>query len=455
MTERILLRGPISFLILCHYEHGPAFCRALIAVVDGSGHLADPNSVLWGKFKNFNADNKRPANEVRWYNILIQDLTDTIHWYKQFCLNWEVVQLDMQKLSNEEAFMRPVGIVHFRSKYPILFDALYAVFGLLPSNSRLCEQIHGMLRKSLESGIGMDQADAQFSYKVNKEYYLREARRDLVNAGTPTKDKDGNRVRKITKHNRTKEQIEMIGKQMLECISNYKDADFSTVMAVNKINKTGRRVQDKEVAGAKEVLEKTKQARMRRQHITLEEIRAGANEIIPDFELNPHTENDVARRKVTQQLSTQANWNKSVKELKISAAVVFPTLQMFIPPKKKKWDDVSRRKELQDQYIYPYLRRSKILAEKILEYTYGFKDDRTNNPKKDGSWDLIDVLSIYFINYKAESEVDLSRKLIKAARYKAITVLVGTVKKVDTHYTIGLKMGDPIDNIWDDDDIIE
>ena len=93
--------------------------------------------------------------------------------------------------------------------------------------------------------------------------------------------------------------------------------------------------------------------------------------------------------------------------------------------------------------------------EKILEYTYGFKDDRTNNPKKDGSWDLIDVLSIYFINYEAESEVDLSRKLIKAARYKAITVLVGTVKKVDTHYTIGLKMGDPIDNIWDDDDIIE
>ena len=68
---------------------------------------------------------------------------------------------------------------------------------------------------------------------------------------------------------------------------------------------------------------------------------------------------------------------------------------------------------------------------------------------------MIDVLSIYFINYEAESEVDLSRKLEKAARYKAITVLVGTVKKVDTHYTIGLKMGDPIDNIWDDDDIIE
>ena len=68
----------------------------------------------------------------------------------------------------------------------------------------------------------------------------------------------------------------MIGKQMLECISNYKDADFSTVMAVNKINKTGRRVQDKEVAGVNEVLEKEKRARMRRQHniTVVEEIHA-------------------------------------------------------------------------------------------------------------------------------------------------------------------------------------
>ena len=51
--------------------------------------------------------------------------------------------------------------------------------------------------------------------------------------------------------------------------------------------------------------------------------------------------------------------------------------------------------------------------------------------------------------------MDLSRKFEKAAQYKAISVLVGTGKKIDTHYTIGLKMGDHIDNIWDDDDIIE
>ena len=65
----------------------------------------------------------------------------------------------------------------------------YAVFGLLPSNSRLCEQVHGMLCQSLSSGIGMDQSDAQFSYKVNTEYMFRQERRELVNTSN---NKEGN-----------------------------------------------------------------------------------------------------------------------------------------------------------------------------------------------------------------------------------------------------------------------
>jgi len=68
----------------------------------------------------------------------------------------------------------------------------------------------------------MEQADAQFSYKVNTEYYLREERRDLVNEANTKEDDDGNRVKKIMKHDWTKEQVEMIGKQMIgDCISNY------------------------------------------------------------------------------------------------------------------------------------------------------------------------------------------------------------------------------------------
>jgi len=50
--------------------------------------------------------------------------------------------------------------------------------------------------------------------------------------------------------------------------------------------------------------------------------------------------------------------------------------------------------------------------------------EQINNPQKDGSWDVIDVLSIYFISYEPESVVDLSRKLEKAARSKATIALV-------------------------------
>ena len=42
LAEPILLRGPVSFLIMCNNEHGPSFCRALILVVTASGNL--PNN---------------------------------------------------------------------------------------------------------------------------------------------------------------------------------------------------------------------------------------------------------------------------------------------------------------------------------------------------------------------------------------------------------------------------
>ena len=73
------------------------------------------------------------------------------------------------------------GIQSFKKKYYVLFDALYEVFRLFPSNSQLCEQVQGMLRHSFKCVIGMDQADAQYSYMVNREYHRREKWRDLNN----------------------------------------------------------------------------------------------------------------------------------------------------------------------------------------------------------------------------------------------------------------------------------
>ena len=48
MTESILLRGAMSFLILCNNNHGPDFCRALIIVVNEHDSLSNFNGDGWG-----------------------------------------------------------------------------------------------------------------------------------------------------------------------------------------------------------------------------------------------------------------------------------------------------------------------------------------------------------------------------------------------------------------------
>ena len=58
------------------------------------------------------------------------------------------------------------------------------------------------------------------------------------------------------------------------------------------------------------------------------------------------------------------------------------------------------------RFIGPYLANVKKILEKIIVYMFGLKVCRTNNPKKNAVADLIDVMSIFFVNYRAGSEVD-------------------------------------------------
>ena len=93
----------------------------------------------------------------------------------------------------------------------ILFDCLQAVYGLMMSNSRLCEQIHGMMRASLQSGTGMDEADACRSFASGLGYHLKQERRDLASesVGPPKK-----KCRPV-KNNRSNKQQGMVSKQLL------------------------------------------------------------------------------------------------------------------------------------------------------------------------------------------------------------------------------------------------
>ena len=54
------------------------------------------------------------------------------------------------------------------------------------SNSRLCEQIHGMMRHSLNPGIGMDQADHHRQYISTTGFEMCEERRKLCDGSDKT-----------------------------------------------------------------------------------------------------------------------------------------------------------------------------------------------------------------------------------------------------------------------------
>ena len=220
---------------------------------------------------------------------------------------------------------------------------------------------------------------------------------------------------------------------MLGCISKYAVADLSTVRSVADINVAGRREQDKQMIREKEMLEKEKQAKMRRAKVSIDEIRDAAKNVIPDNELSPYSEDDLARRKVTTELTTKANWDgKSYQVMKAGMLAAFPlnTYTLMDRPKIR----IKNKSNMSKRFIGPYLANVKKLSEKILVYMFGLKGSRTNNPKKNTVTDLIDVMSIFFVNYRAGSEVDQSRKLNKARRVKVIENLVQTVKKVNTHY---------------------
>ena len=96
----------------------------------------------WGVYIYDNAAD-RPEEERIWYDLMTIDDThvnDVLHFWQQFCLNWEILTGELQRLSKAKGptdnladGVSPLTI--FASDFPILFECLYAVFGPMMSNS--------------------------------------------------------------------------------------------------------------------------------------------------------------------------------------------------------------------------------------------------------------------------------------------------------------------------------
>ena len=140
------------------------------------------------------------------------------------------------------------------------------MFGMMMSNSRLCEQIHGMMRFGLSSAIGIDQADAQQTYATGPDYEMKQERRESAMDAMP--EPPTKKYRRV-KHNHSKVQQRLLGTQLLERGKEFAESAKALlavpghgIPTVTEICIAGRCVQDKENVKAHVAAENKKQKKL-------------------------------------------------------------------------------------------------------------------------------------------------------------------------------------------------
>ena len=182
-------------------------------------------------------------------------------------------------------------IENFKKEYPILHEALHCVFGMMMSNSRFMEQLHGCLRNDLPLQESYQMTDQKRRYMANLEYIYRKLRRALVEKKPATKPTDTNRTDKkkshlashhntAAKHNRTKLQVGLIGHQLLERTKVYQDHNLMAKLpdeikkkiSIKTIENDGRLVENKRYEKDVKLRDETRKGRLTRTHVTFDDI---------------------------------------------------------------------------------------------------------------------------------------------------------------------------------------
>ncbi|KAL7554031.1 hypothetical protein ACHAWF_017895, partial [Thalassiosira exigua] len=226
---------------------------------------------------------QRPEDEKVLYDVLTQKeaiIDDLIHYWQQLCLNWPVLTGDLLRIGKQPSVIngafedKGVSLCSFLKVYPVLFECLYAVFGAMVSNSRLCEQIHAMMQHGLKAQIGMDQADHRRQYSCTTDYGMREERRAISDDSTASREKR----KKVKEHLKTKQQQLLLCDQLLsqsrkfakEVKEELQDKDIVSKTAVKE---AGCRVQDQTNLRQQNARQDAKSRRMTRKQLTIEEVR--------------------------------------------------------------------------------------------------------------------------------------------------------------------------------------
>ena len=140
----------------------------------------------WGNYKFADKDSWS-AEQNTWYEWLKVDSASLAHWYQQIGLCRGAVLKDLKKLSKEvytpESGRQPDSpnrLREFYDDYTVLFVAYRAVFGLLPSASRIVESAHGIVRQIYDPQVSAGNLNAKMRYKMGTNYKLKEERQKYV-----------------------------------------------------------------------------------------------------------------------------------------------------------------------------------------------------------------------------------------------------------------------------------
>jgi hypothetical protein len=89
---------------------------------------------------------------------------------------------DLKRFNNERSIKRnpasQTPLIDFANEHPEIFDCLWAIFALQPSNSRPSEQFHGMERHAHYDQTCLGHSNARGRYMMLQEYFRRKAHRE-------------------------------------------------------------------------------------------------------------------------------------------------------------------------------------------------------------------------------------------------------------------------------------
>lgn len=450
--SHVLLEGAVSFLILCDREHGPPFLRALLSVLSRQAvpdgievpAIKNPDSEQWGRYV-YDDPNQRPENEKKWYGMLMKSPEETVHWWYQLCLNWDVLEDDLQRLSKEQGIrdaMNGAPILAFKSMYPILFECLHATFGMMMSNSRLCEQIHGMMRHGLRDGTGMDEADAQRSYATSTDYNMKEERRRMS-----LRTNGNGKKMKPEVHCHTKDQQQLLSQQIACRAPQYEQQAETLIRSgsvppIKAIVTSGRRQQDKQHITDKVQKEKQKRQNLTREMKTYEDFKTRAKETtLANDLMMMQGDNDIDRRSKLKEMSVQAFWNSmkdpvEYRDMFAIAVKAFPCLCNMVPRPDKA---LTSRAAIMKFAIKPYLERSMKTSKTIYAMLYGEKGSDNEVPRRERALHLMDIFNMF---------VRLVPSAWERVTIQPVTLaLISSFQQMDPHYVADYNTNDEIQDV--------